>query len=346
MAVKSIDRRQSKIEFVNIMNKIRDNLYSLLYRDFGIKHKVVEVKKLMTDLNKSETVPETEIKEIEDKIAELNIDKISYNKIPEWMIIEWRKACLCSYMSAYSSIIQANSIYIYNNKIDYFIRRVYWNKAIGFLHVLKNTLYDILTQTGINSGQFNLIFDLIRKEVDILRKVRKSDNKILANLNYSTNNITTEQIISLTESIVSNSNQNSPYNIINDAYALTVQDNPYSPTLNGRIYYIDKDSRKPLICGVYGFNNKFLHGYKILDQIPNNNDYEQMYEPVNPKKFKKEDPYVNDVGLSKFVNTRCNDYYIDSSGNGYKLMYTVREDAPSYDALPSPGSWKNLITSN
>lgn len=74
-----------------------------------------------------------------------------------------------------------NSIYI-TCKEEYSERRIAWDKAIGYCNALKDKFHEILSTIKVSVGAYQVVGELLQKEINLLKGVRKSDNQILTKL--------------------------------------------------------------------------------------------------------------------------------------------------------------------
>lgn len=166
-------RNESKIQFIDTFNTIRRDVIMILMRDFGIKERSYSIK-LIEDIYNIEDEDKITLEEITEKY---HISSASIDKYPSWLIDNWRNEILMILNNIGIHIHYANTIYI-NNVPEYIVRRNHWSGAIAYLIILKDKLQEIIfCIRGVKLGAYEIVFQSIDKEINLLKAVRKSDNK-------------------------------------------------------------------------------------------------------------------------------------------------------------------------
>lgn len=170
-------RKESSVEFYHNFLKLRKEVIMILMRDFGIKQKSYSTS-LIEEIYKIDNEDKKILDEIHEKYG---ITSYKIDKYPEWIIGTWRYEILSILNMIGIKIICANSIYI-NNIYDYNMRRSYWNDAIGYCYTLLDKLYEIIDCINVTLGAYEIVIEMIRKEIKLLKGVRRSDNKRIKDL--------------------------------------------------------------------------------------------------------------------------------------------------------------------
>lgn len=143
-------------------------------RDFGLKKRAYDIA-LMEEIY--------EMTDEDKKLYEALMERIGatsniIDKYPCWLIDNWRSSILNALDNLGTEIELANSIYaIYPE--EWIERRIHWDRAIGYCNALKDKLHDIIFCLGkdITLGAYNDISKKLKKEINLLKGVRKSDCK-------------------------------------------------------------------------------------------------------------------------------------------------------------------------
>ena len=69
-----------------------------------------------------------------------------------------------------------NSIYV-TTEPEYIERRRHFTLAIGYCNALKDKLQEIISTINVSVGAYTNVGLLLKKEIDLLKGVRKSDTK-------------------------------------------------------------------------------------------------------------------------------------------------------------------------
>lgn len=174
MSVLKNKRGLSDLEFYRNGIVLRKSLTELLLKDFGIRNKIrkaVSYTKSMTE---------------EDAAIFQNLmDKYEYTNIieeyPSWIIDNMRTNILNLCHSMIMNITQANTIYP-TNEMEYYDRRNYQNHAIGNCEQLLQEMQYIISIIPVDANKYLPYVKMITKEIQLLKGWRKSDNRILKNI--------------------------------------------------------------------------------------------------------------------------------------------------------------------
>ncbi len=174
MSVLKNKRGLSDLEFYRNGIVLRKSLTELLLKDFGIRNKIrkaVSYTKSMTE---------------EDAAIFQNLmDKYEYTSIieeyPCWIIDNMRTNILNLCHSMIMNITQANTIYP-TNEYEYYDRRNYQNHAIGNCEQLLQEMQYIISIIPVDANKYLPYVKMITKEIQLLKGWRKSDNRILKNI--------------------------------------------------------------------------------------------------------------------------------------------------------------------
>ena len=173
MSVRVKDRNESKVEFLSNFHNLRKHIETLLMRDFGIKKRKYDLA-LMEEIYEMD---EQTKKDYEALMLKIGATSSIIDKYPAWLIDNWRSSILSILDNLGVQIELANSIYI-TNESEFSERRLAWDKAIGFCNALKDKLQDVVycVQTDVTLGCYSEIVEEIKREINLLKGVRKSDN--------------------------------------------------------------------------------------------------------------------------------------------------------------------------
>ena len=102
-----------------------------------------------------------------------SIDLIKY---PPWLIDTWRHDILKLLNLLGVEIELGNSIYV-TTEPEYIERRRHFTLAIGYCNALKDKLQEIISMINVSVGAYTNARLLLKKEIDLLKGVRKADTK-------------------------------------------------------------------------------------------------------------------------------------------------------------------------
>ncbi len=177
MSVPQYKQTPSKVEFLSTFHKLRKEINLILMRDFGIKKRTYNVT-LISDIYE---LSDEDKKVLEEITLKYGIDSVLIDKYSEWLVSAWRNETREILTNLGVQIELANSIYI-TCKEEYFERRIAWDKAIGYCNALKDKFHEILSTIKVSVGAYKVVAELLQKEINLLKGVRKSDNQILTKL--------------------------------------------------------------------------------------------------------------------------------------------------------------------
>lgn len=177
MSVPKGERGLSGMEFYHTALALRREIISLLLRDFGLKKKERSID-LIAKMYGIDSTDEQTLKSI---ITKYRMDSSVIDEYPEWLINEFRDTILSILRSLRLNIRMANSIHV-TNKAEYDERRNCWNRAIGNCQQLLEEMQFVIETLPVDAEKYMRYVGLIDKEINLLKGVRKSDNKILGRL--------------------------------------------------------------------------------------------------------------------------------------------------------------------
>lgn len=177
MSVPKSKRGQSSMEFYHNALTLRHEITTLLLRDFGLKKKVRSIE-ILTKMYEIEDVDKQTLLNILNKYK---MDSSIIDEYPNWLIAEFRQSILYILREMSLNIKMANSIYI-QTKEEYTMRREYWDKAIGNCQQLLAEMQFVIDILPVNAEKLMRYVGMIDKEINLLKGVRKSDNKALGRL--------------------------------------------------------------------------------------------------------------------------------------------------------------------
>lgn len=177
MSVPKSERGQSGLEFYHTALNLRREIIALLLRDFGLKKKV-RTTEILTQMYSID--PEDE-KTLQAILTKYQMDDSVIDEYPTWLVDEFRNTILLILRDLRLNIRMANSIYV-TTKAEYEERRNHWNRAIGNCQQLLEEMQFVIETLPVNAEKYMRYVGMIEKEINLLKGVRKSDNKILGRL--------------------------------------------------------------------------------------------------------------------------------------------------------------------
>lgn len=198
MSVPAYKRNESKLEFYNNFFKLRKEIIMILMRDFGIKARSYSAE-LMGNIYNISAEDMSALNNLHEKYG---ITSYYINKYPEWLINGWRSEILMILNNLGIEINCANSVYV-TNMFEYYNRRNHWNNAIGYCLSLMDKLHEIISCIRVSIGAYEVVFDMIEKEIKLIKGIRKSDNKLVNRLS--------NELPNFNNNFVYNNYPNSPY---------------------------------------------------------------------------------------------------------------------------------------
>lgn len=172
MSVPVWQRTESKVEFLSNFHKLRHETLQILLRDFGIKERTYTVELIEKIYNVEKEDKET----LENIMEKYKMDSMDIAKYPSWLIDTWRQEILRMLNLLGVEIELGNSIYV-TNEPEYIERRRHFTLAIGYCNALKDKLQEIISEINVSVGAYTNVGLLLKKEIDLLKGVRKADKK-------------------------------------------------------------------------------------------------------------------------------------------------------------------------
>ena len=174
MSVRKLDRNESKVEFLSNFHRLRKDIELFLMRDFGLKKRKYDIA-LMEEIYE---MSEEDKNNYESLMKKIGAESSIIDKYPSWLIDVWRRSIIEILDNIGIQIEIANSCYVTTVE-EAVERRLAWDRAIGYLNALKDKLQDIIycVQTDITLGCYRDIVQKLKKEISLIKGVRKSDYK-------------------------------------------------------------------------------------------------------------------------------------------------------------------------
>lgn len=172
MSVPAGERKESKAQFLFNAYKMNDAIIQFLIKDFGAKVTVRSLKTFCYNARMSGVDAE----HFKNLCQKYDIDVES--KYPYYVLEYYRTEVIRRLSAVIDNITQANTIYP-TSIYECDIRRNYQWKAISECYLLLETLQSairILQPKHID--KYMPYVDMISKEIDLLRRWKKSDNKV------------------------------------------------------------------------------------------------------------------------------------------------------------------------
>ena len=165
------------MEFYHNAIKLRLMITEFLLKDFGIKsrRRNLEFAKDVYDIE------DEDVEEIENILSAYDLKNSFIDNFPTWLIDKERDYFMDLLRSLMKNICSANTIHI-TNKEEYYMRRNYQTQAICDCENLLQEMQYIIYVTHPNVEKYMPYVDIIEKEIALLKGWRKSDNKIMKNL--------------------------------------------------------------------------------------------------------------------------------------------------------------------
>ncbi len=173
MTVIKSKRNLSEMEFFRNALILRRSITTMLLRDFGVKDKCRSVK-LFEHLAKISDADKNIIEPIFEKY---NITTISA-EWPDWLLTKFRDATYDFSKNIIHYIVAANTIYP-TSLPESIQRRELQNAAIYSCQQLLIEMQFIISILPVNADKLQCYIDSIEKEIFLLRRWRKSDNKVV-----------------------------------------------------------------------------------------------------------------------------------------------------------------------
>ena len=176
MSVIARKRKESQFEVIKHFYRLRKDITDLLLRDFGYSSKKFENKMSKMFGGKS-------FEELSDNQKEHYLKTVHRSTgFEEWFIGYQRDAIMDCIRNATEYIFTANSIYpsIPEELVE---RRIFQDKAIGQMYRLLQELQYAIEILPVNIEKYIKFTDDIKKQINLLKGWRKSDNKFKKNFN-------------------------------------------------------------------------------------------------------------------------------------------------------------------
>lgn len=155
MSVKKADRTQSSFEVISNAIYMRGQFDLLFIRNLGIKQQDC-ILRLKYDIP-------------------INDEENKQEFVLDFLLKE--KSCLSNLVRNINQyVIMANSIYP-NSIEEYNLRREFQNRAISLCFTLTNELQYLLEVLNVNGNDYLNYYEMIKKEIVLIKGWRKSDNK-------------------------------------------------------------------------------------------------------------------------------------------------------------------------
>lgn len=174
MSVPTWKRTESKVEFLSNFHKMRKNILCILMRDFGIKKRTYTIE-LIENIYELSNEDKMELETIMNKYG---INSAEVDKYPDWLITQWRSDVMILMRNLGVEIELGNSIYITTEE-EYQERRKHISLAIGYCNALKDKFQEILSCINVKIGAYEEVAIMLQKEINLLKGVRKADNKVI-----------------------------------------------------------------------------------------------------------------------------------------------------------------------
>ena len=173
MSVPKGKRGESYMEFFYNAYKMNDAITFFLLKDFGTKSHVRDLKTFTYNAKM-----EAEDTESFKKLC-LKYDIDVESSYPLYLLEFYRNSILNLLANIIFDITQANTIYP-TSEYDFNIRRQFQWKAIGGCYQLLQMMQTVIRIfQPKDKEKFMPYVDLITKEIELLKKWKKNDNKIL-----------------------------------------------------------------------------------------------------------------------------------------------------------------------
>lgn len=179
MAVAEPFRGESKAEFLKNFHRLRKEINMLMMRDFGIKPRKynVDLIKEIYELNEEDAALLSNMSE------KYGMNTFYTEKYPKERIYEWKKE-LCYIMNQLGICIEQgnsrNVKYALYPTAEYLKRTEYFEDAIGYCQALKDKFHEILDILDVKTGQYITVSKLLKREISLLKGVKRSDKDALA----------------------------------------------------------------------------------------------------------------------------------------------------------------------
>lgn len=171
MGVLKAFRGLSSMEFYKNAIFIRKDLTMWLIKDFGLNKYPRSVKQVIKNIS------EEDQKIIDNVFIKYNINpKKEYcSELPTWFLSYEKRLIYDKMFELIDNITKANSIYP-SIELEWNLRRKYQDIAISICYVLYQELAYIISLFPTDLNRLEYIINSIKKEIDLLKGWRQSDN--------------------------------------------------------------------------------------------------------------------------------------------------------------------------
>ena len=170
MSVPVGKRKESKFEVIVHFYRMRKSITDLLLRDFGYSEK--KSKKHLEKMFGCKSYDELS----DDQKHHYKIRKSRHESFEIWYIQDRRDCIMDCLRNIQEYITVANSTYPEYME-ELIERRIYQDKAIGQCYRLLQELQYTMETLPVNINKYIPFADSIEREIALLKKWRKSDNK-------------------------------------------------------------------------------------------------------------------------------------------------------------------------
>lgn len=182
MSVIKSKRSLSELEFFHNALCLRRSIATLLLRDFGTKDKIRSVKMLENLVKMNDEDKKT----LDSIFTKYNISKVS-EEWPEWLLSTFRNSLYELSRNIVLYIVAANSIYPMS-MIEFNQRRELQNAAIYSCDQLLIEMQFVISILPVKAEKLQAYIESIEKERFLLKRWRKSDNRIANKIKDKQNN--------------------------------------------------------------------------------------------------------------------------------------------------------------
>lgn len=163
-------RNLSDMEFYKVSKEIRNQIIKWSLYNFGAKYKLKDIKVFLKNINDEDK------EEINKILEKYKTDKAFSLTIPDWLFDKGREKLHDICYSMTDNIIHANEIYVTSEE-EYQLRRCFQDKAIADCYQLYTELEIMSDNIPMNLNTLIGIFELIDREITLLRGWKGSDKK-------------------------------------------------------------------------------------------------------------------------------------------------------------------------
>ena len=164
---------KSRFEARHQLFKLRDEVTKLVLYDFGFS-----AKKYQEQIEKWQEWHKND-ENCEEIVARMRQRCESFEK---WFIDEEGRAVLDLMRRIEEEFTVGNSIYPSETPaklIEFFVRRLHINKAIGLLYALKHEIHYVIRTLPVDINRYEPFAEAIDRQIALFKGVRKADNRLL-----------------------------------------------------------------------------------------------------------------------------------------------------------------------